>query len=128
MWPLDEQMQTFRALPVSLKLRVCWQLARGKAPGDSRMAAAAIELAESYKRQGRTYVALARWLPLFMVVGFGYVTLSQFADGDPSLLFPYSLILVLSAFNTAFNPLAWPKNLSRSLESSRKMVSSAVPS
>jgi hypothetical protein len=120
MWPSDEHMQEFRALALRNKLRICWDLARGKAPDDPGMAPAAVELAESYGRQSRFYIWVMRWMPLFMVVVFGYVTASQFADGDQTLLFPYAAIVAIAIGNLLINPLAWPKNMARALDASRR--------
>jgi len=113
MWPVEENMQKFQALSVRNKLRLCWDLSRGRAPDDPRMAPAAVELAESYERQSRFYVWVMRWMPLSMVVVFGYVTASQFADGDQTLLVPYSLMVAIAFGTLPFNPLAWPKNMAK---------------
>jgi hypothetical protein len=89
------------------------------------MATAAVELAESYQRQSRAYIALMRWFPAFMVVGLGYVTISHAVDGDTSLVIVYSLIVALSALHLLFNPAVRPKNMGRSLEASRRVVTSS---
>jgi hypothetical protein len=120
MWPVDEHMEEFRALALRDKLRVCWGLARGRAPDDPGMALAAVELAESYERQSRFYVWVMRWMPLFMVVVFGYVTASHLAYGDQTLLLPYSIMVFIAIGNLLINPLAWPKNMARALEGSRR--------
>ena len=124
MWPLDDKTQAFQALSYGDKLRVSRHLTRGEAPDNPHMAAAAVELAESYQRQSRTYIALMRWFPAFMVVGLGYVTISHAVDGDTSLLIVYSLIVVLSALHLLFNPAVRPKNMSQSLEASKRVVTS----
>jgi hypothetical protein len=46
-------MRTYKALPYGAKWRVTRLVAKGEAPHDPRMAAAAVELAESYQRKGR---------------------------------------------------------------------------
>jgi hypothetical protein len=86
------------------------------------MAPAAVQLAESYERQSRSYVWVMRWMPLVMVVVFGYVTASHLADGDSSLLLPYSLIVAIAVANLLFNPLAWPKNMAKALSASRRIA------
>lgn len=46
MWPLDDQMKTFRALPLREQWRVRGYLVRGEASGDPRMAEATVELVD----------------------------------------------------------------------------------
>ena len=60
--------QAFQELSFGEKWRVARLLAKGEAPPDPRMAATAIELAESYQRQGRGRATLARWLPAVVIV------------------------------------------------------------
>src|ERR1044072_861728 len=120
MWPVEENMQEVQALSVRETLRICWSLSRGNAANDPGMALAAVELAESYERQSRFYVWVMRWMPLFMVVVLGYVTASHLADGDQTLLLPYALIVAIAFGTLPFNPLAWPKNMAKARDASRK--------
>jgi C4-dicarboxylate transporter len=121
MWPWDDQMQTFKALSYGDKLRVSRCLVRGVAPNDPRMAAAAIELAESYERQTPAYTALMRWFPLIVVVGNGYLALPDVMDGDQAMAIFYALVVLLSVEYLMFSPAMRPKNRARSLEASRRL-------
>lgn len=123
MWTVDDEMQTFKALPYRDKLRVSRHLARGQAPGDPRMAAAAVELAESYQRQERLLVMFLRWSPLILLVIGGVGAVFDAIDGDQFGLILYALIALGGIWDLMFNPLTRPKNMARSLEASRRISS-----
>lgn len=86
------------------------------------MAAAAIELAEKCEREGRTYMALMRWFPAFMIIGFGFANLPYVIEGDTVAAVLYALIVLGSVGHLMFNPATKPKNMARSLEASRQIV------
>jgi hypothetical protein len=96
MWPLDQQMETFRALPFRDQWRVRGYLVHGEASDDPRMAAATVELAESYERHKRLYMGVMRWLPLLMLVLVGYPALSEAIEGDVAMAIVCVLIVLLS--------------------------------
>lgn len=75
-------MQTFNALSLGDKWRVRGSLARGEAPRDPQMATAAVELAESYERQGGAYMGLMRWMPPLLIVISGLSAIPKAIDGD----------------------------------------------
>lgn len=57
-----EETPAFQALPYGDRWRITRFLAKGEAPHDPRMAAAAVELAESFQSRGRVYATFIRWL------------------------------------------------------------------
>lgn len=117
-------MQTFQLLSSRDKFRVYRFLARGKAPADPRLAAVAVELAESYQHQSRIYRALMRWLPAFTFVGLGYLTVPAAVDGNLEMAILFALILLCAIAHLMFNPATRPKNVGRSLEASRRIIGS----
>lgn len=123
-WQLNGEMKTFRNLSYGEKWRVARFLTRGKAPSDPRMALAAVELAESYQRQGRAYTALIRWLPAAMVVVFGFIAIPAAADGEAVMAVLYTMIILLGIGDVIFNPVVRPRNAARSLCASKQIVAS----
>lgn len=121
MWPWDDEMQRFKALSHGDKLRVSRCVTRGEAPNDPRMAVAAVELAESYKRQGQAITVLMRWYPAFMIICWGYLSISR---GDQLGLIFFVLAALGSIAHLLFNPGTRPKNMARSLEASRQVAAS----
>jgi len=124
MWPVEEKMQTFRALSYGDKWRVRGFLVGGEAPRDQQMAAAAVELAESYQRHGRSYKTLMRWLPAALVVVFSCVALLRAVEGDTLMAIIYASVVLTNIGHLAFNPATRPNNVARSLEASRRVVAS----
>jgi hypothetical protein len=114
-------MRAFQALSYSEKWRVTRLVAKGEAPHDPRMAAAAVELAESYQRRGRLAPTLLRWLAIAAIlVGVAFAILSA-ADGDALLMISMALIVLTNVAHLAFNPVIRPHNVARSLEASRRV-------
>jgi hypothetical protein len=122
MWPLDNEMKAFRALPYSQKLRVGRCLARGAAPTDPQLAAAAVELAESYERQDRLSAVAYRWAPLLILVFAAPVAISAIDQGDELGLIVNSLVVLTSAMHFALSPATRRKNMARGLEASRRIA------
>lgn len=123
MWPTGEKMQEFQALSYRDKLRVRRCLRRGEAPADPRMAAAAVELAESYQGEGQSTTRLERWLSVFLAVSFGILTILAAVEGDQLSLIIYAFTALGWALNFMSNPATWPKNMAKSLEASRRIPS-----
>lgn len=119
MWDLGDQTQVFKALPYRDKLRVSRRLARGQAPADPHMATAAIELAESYQRKSRSYVALMRWSPAILIVIGGLNLALDVTGGDQLGLIVSVLYVLMGIVYLMFNPVTRPKNMDRALETSR---------
>ena len=110
----------FRALSYGDKWRVTRLVAKGEAPQDPRMAAAAVELAESCQSRGRE-VALHRGLAIVLIlVGLALAILAA-ADGDALVMSAMGLIVLSNVAQFAFNPMTRPKNVARSLEASRRV-------
>ena len=126
MWPLDEQMPTFKALSYRDKLRVGRTVTRGEAPEDPRMAAAAVELAESYRRQSWGYTGLMRWGPALMLVIAGCGAVFNATDGDALGLIFNALLALLGVSGLVVSPATRPKNMARALEASRRAAASGV--
>jgi hypothetical protein len=124
MWSVEDKMQTFLALSYGDKWRVRGYLVRGEAPYDQQMAAAAVELAESYQRHGRSYKTLMRWGPVAMVVVFSFAACLRAVEGDTLMAIIYALVMLTNIGHLMFNPAIRPRNIARSLETSRRMVAS----
>lgn len=119
---VNEERRTLNSLSSLDRLRVCRFLTRGKAPDDPRMAAAAIELAESFQGQSRIFASIIRWTPVFIVVSLGYAAVPAALDGDKEMAILYGAILLCGVFNLLLNPATRPRNVGRSLEASRRVV------
>jgi hypothetical protein len=113
-------MEAFKALSSEDKWRVRRAVFRGEAPGDTRIAAAAVELAESYQ-----HPRLMRWLCwLAAVISVGAMSLAIISavDGDLLRAVVLALVALTNIGHLAFNPATRPKNAARSLEASRRIV------
>lgn len=110
----------FRALSYGDKWRVTRLVAKGEAPQDLRMAAAAVELAESYQSRGRE-VPLHRGVAIVLIlVGLALAVLAA-ADGDALVMSAMGLLVLSNVAQFAFNPMTRPNNVARSLEASRRV-------
>jgi hypothetical protein len=85
------------------------------------MAAAAVELAESYQRRGQVATTLARWLPIAVVIGAGAAGVLNAANGEASLAIVMALVVLVNVGHLTLNPMTRPKNVARSLEASRRV-------
>jgi hypothetical protein len=126
MWTIDDQMQAFKALSWGDKLRVSRHLARGQAPADPLLATAAVELAESYPRQGRFLAAAMRWFPLISLPLFGLAAIFAAVEGDHFGLVLYGLWVVGNLAQLVLNPVTRPKNMARALEAAKRVAASGT--
>lgn len=115
-------MQNFNALPYIDKVRVTRCLVRGKAPSDPRLVAPAVELAESYRHQGRAQAAFMRWGPVFTAVVLSALTIPAAIGGDLPMAIAVFLIALCAFAYIVLDPAAKPKNVARSLEASRQIT------
>jgi hypothetical protein len=121
----SDEMQMFRALSYREKWRVTRLVAKGKAPQDPEMAAAAVELAESYQRREGGTSTLFRWMAILFVLTAGVLGVLAAVDGDALLIIAMALIVLTNIAHLAFNPAARPQNVARSLEASRQVMAAA---
>jgi hypothetical protein len=126
MWTVDDEMQTFSALPYRDKWRVSRCLVRGEAPRDPRKAAAAVELAESYQRQRRRNGAFLSWLPVALIILSGCFAVIDAVEGDLLGVITFALIVLGSIGQLMFNPITRPKNMARALEASRRIAAAGA--
>jgi hypothetical protein len=116
-----DDMRTYQALSYGEKWRVTRLVAKGEAPHDPRMAAAAVELAERYQRKGRNEAALYRFLAIALIlVGVTLAVLAA-ADGNALTMSAMALIALTNVGQLVFNPMLRPRNVARSLEASRRV-------
>jgi predicted nucleic acid-binding Zn ribbon protein len=114
-------MRTYQALSYSEKWRVTRLVAKGEAPDDPRMAAAAVELAERYQRKGRNESTLYRFLAIALIlVGVALAILAA-VEGHALVMGSMALIALTNVGQLVFNPMLRPKNVARSLEASRRV-------
>jgi hypothetical protein len=114
------QMQAFKALSSADKWRVRNFVLRGEAPRDPRMAAAAVELAESCGLQGSTKLLL--WLSPVVIIGAIVGAIFGAVEGDLLTAALLGLTALVNIGQLALNPATRPKNVARSLEASRQVV------
>jgi hypothetical protein len=117
----SDKMNAFRALSYGEKWRVTRLVAKGGAPDDPGMAAAAVELAERYQRREGGTSALFRWLAILLVLAAGGLGVLAALDGDAVLTIAMALIVLTNVAHLTFNPAARPENVTRSLEASRQV-------
>ena len=122
MWSLSKKTPIFNALSYGDKVRVTRCLTRGKAPSDPRLAAAAVELAESYRHQSRAQAAFMRWAPVLTAVVLSVLTIPAALAGDLPMAIAFFLVVLCSIAYIALDPVARPKNVARSLEASRQVA------
>lgn len=113
-------MPEFRELSFADRWRVRRFVFRGEAPEDARMAAAAVELAENYQRQG--YMRWLRWGTPVVVLGALFVAILDATDGDLLGAILFALLAVVNLSHLALNPATRPKSVARSLEASRQVL------
>lgn len=119
------EMPAFQALPDGDKWRVSRLLVRGKVPSDPRMAAAAVELAESYHCRGRACKAFSRWVPVVTAVWIFTRTIPGAIEGGVGDAILVAVVILGAAGHLVLNPAMRPRNVARSLEASRRVVSLA---
>lgn len=124
MWPKDDKLQALNALSFRDRWRASICLWRGDAPDEPRLAAAVVDLAESYRREGEGRAALARWAPAFLAAVFGCLAIWAAVDGDLWPLIANALLALGSIANFMLEPRRRPQNIARSLEASRRMLPS----
>jgi hypothetical protein len=117
----SDEMQTYRALSRGEKWRVTRLVAKGEAPDDPGMAAAAVELAESYQRREGGTSTLFRWVAIILVLIAGGLGVLAAAKGDVLLTIAMALLALTNVAHLAFDPAARPENVARSLEASRQV-------
>lgn len=113
-------MGKFRTLSYGEKWRVNRLVAKGEAPQDPRMAAAAVELAEKCQR-GEREGSLHRGLAIVLIlVGLALAVLAA-AHGDALVVSAMALLVVSGVAQFVFDPMTRPKNVARSLEASKRV-------
>jgi hypothetical protein len=115
-----KEVEAFKALSSGDKWRVRRSVYLGKTPDDPRMALAAVELAEGYQRQG--HMRLVRWGAIVMVAFMVPAAIYAAVSGRALEAVLWGLIALAHAGQLLFNPATRPKNVTRSLEASRRML------
>ncbi len=113
-------MPEYRALSVGDRMYVNRCLRRGEAPRESRFAAAAVELAESYLRRGRIH----RWQAIATTAICGAAAIWFGTAGDPTIAAITAIGALINFATIAVSPMFWPKRVARSLEAARAVVGS----
>ncbi len=118
-------MPTFNALSASDKWRINRYLKKGEAPKESRMAAAAVKLAEYYQdAHGPSYWKLVRWFVLAVAAVCGVAAIGFAVAGDVLIATATAIAAVPNIVALAVSPIFSPKDVARSLEASRAFVKS----
>jgi hypothetical protein len=113
-------MEAFKALSFSDRWRVRRFVFRGEAPGDPRLAAAAVELAERYRRRDKA--GLSGWAMLILLVSASGLLVRAAIDGDTLGIVISGVLMLGAAAHFALNPATRPKRVARSLEASRQLT------
>jgi predicted anti-sigma-YlaC factor YlaD len=120
----SDDMGTFQALSYGEKWRVNRLVSKGESPQDPRMAIAAVELAEKCQRR-RSEVPLHRGLAIALIlVGLAFAALAA-TQGDALMVGAMALLVLSNVAQFAFNPMTRPKNVTRSLEASKRVSAAA---
>lgn len=114
-------MQTSQGLSYGEKWRVTRLVAKGEAPNDPEMAAAAVELAKKYQRSEGGTSTLFRWMAILLVLAAGGLGVLAAVHGDALQTIAMALIVLTNVAHLAFNPATRPENVARSLEASREV-------
>lgn len=117
----SDQIRTFRALSYGDRWRVTRLVAKGEAPRDPGLAAAAVELAENYQRKGAATPTLFRGLAIVLILAAAALGILAATDGDIAVMSAMALIMLTNLGHLAFNPAARPQSVGRSLEASRRI-------
>jgi hypothetical protein len=88
------------------------------------MAAAAIELAEGYQRQG--HLGLVRWGTIIIVAVLVPTTIYAAIDGDALETALLGLSALVNVAHLLLSPATRPKNVARSLEASRQTAAAVA--
>lgn len=122
--PLTEpgEMRALQELSFGERLRVARLVAKGEAPREPRMAAAAIELAENLQRKGRAESMLFRWVAIMLILVAVAAGIFAMVKGDVVVMVAMGLVTLTNVGHLVFNPATRPKNVSRSLEASKGIV------
>lgn len=117
-------MPAFGALSYGDRWRVVGFLRRGEAPQDPQIAAAAVEWAEDYQRQGRSRAALLRWFPLVVGIVCGAAAVLFAIEGDAMVAILNALLALVNLGHLTLNPTVRPRSVARSLKASKEVVAS----
>jgi Ser/Thr protein kinase RdoA (MazF antagonist) len=120
----SDQAPVFRALSFAGKWEVIGYLRRGEAPQDPQIAAAAVEWAEGYQRQGPRHAAALRYLPALVVVVCGLAAIFFAADGDAMVAILNAIIALVNFGHLMINPVTRPQRMARSLQASKEVLAS----
>jgi len=120
--PVEKERKASEEPSYADKWRLRGFVFRGEAPDDPRLAAATVELAESYQRQMRRYRGVGRWFPGALGIAFSILALLNGLQGDKVSVVLYALIALGNFAHYAFNPVTRPKNVARSLAASEDVL------
>lgn len=113
----------FRELSSIDQFRVCRFLTRGESPDDPELAAITLDVAKHYQTKSRALAALFRWLPAVLALSLLVSTFSGALDGQAEMVIFFLLAVFGVAGNIMLNPWSRPKNVARSMEASKRIVS-----
>lgn len=118
-------MNAFETLSFADKWKVSRFVFHGRAPQDSRMASAAVELAERY--QQHSWASWVRWLLPVVIVASITAAIFAAVNGDPIVALTSALVAMTNLGQFALNPATRPENVERSLEASRQVAAHHSP-
>ncbi len=123
-WGPRSLTPTYLALPIRDKWHVMRSLRRGEAPRDPQTAAAAVELAEVYQRQGRSRWRPGRRYALFVAVACGAAAILFATGGELAQALFLAAAALTNLAALAVSPRLRPDMVARSLEASKAVVGS----
>lgn len=112
----------FRELSSFEQFRVCRFLTRGEAPDDPGLAAITLDAAGRYQTKSRVLAVLFRWWPMVLALFLVIFALPGALDGQVEMVIFLLFIALGVVGNITLNPWTRPKNVSKSMEASRRIV------
>ena len=113
----------YRQLSTVDQYRVNRFLVKGMAPRDQELAATTLAAAEYCQSQSPVIAAVYRWVPLLAPFGIILPFLSSAVDGHVGAIIFVLLILSGVVATLMLNPWTRPKNVARSAEATRRVLS-----
>lgn len=119
-----EMMPTkFDQLSSYEQFRVFRFLTKGETANDPGLAAITLEAAEHFRSQSRAKAGIFRWAPIVMAVILVVAVLPDVIKGQVGMVFFLLFIALCAVANLMLNPWIRPKNVAKSAEASRQVIS-----
>lgn len=112
----------FRELSSVDQFRVFRFLTRGETSDDPKLAAITLDAGQRYQTKSKILAAFYRWWPIALAVLLIFVTVPDALDGQVGMVIFILFILLGVIGNVLLNPWTRPKNVTKSVETSKRVV------